>query len=440
MRTKQLCIIVGMVCFTFPALAQKITLDRNKEALNSWFRQLGYGMMIQWSIDVQHGVEISKTLPGSSVDFQEYYFNELPKLFNPSDFNPDKWAELASVAGMNYVIFSAKHHNGFCMWNTNTTPFNCMNSGYGKDVLKEVIEAFRRKNMAVGIYFSPDDYHMMYNQNLLISDRSPQSESTRNEALWELNKKQLNELLSNYGKIDILYIDEKSDWANLLVANYVWDLDPDIFISRGGIPTFDYKIPSIIPQTPWELSIPAGFFWQYTGNDHFKDPGELIDLLVDVRVNGGNLLLNISPDACGNIDAHQETLLRNTGLWLQVNREAVFNIDTWDIASDNDIRYSKSIPDQYVYAYVRADQLKPEGLYTYFLRPVKAYKNTEAYVLGQSEIVINHKNVQFKRTIMTPSEYGLYLSIYLNQFFNNYYNRIWVLKIKNANYQPVNHQ
>ena len=146
----------------------------------------------------------------ASEDYQDQYFNELPKTFNPKKFDPEEWAKLAKLAGMKYMVFTAKHHNGFCMWNTKTSSFNIMNSGYGKDILKEIIEAFRKEGIAIGLYFSPDDYFVMYEQGNPPSRESPVSESTRNTELWEINKIQLKELLSNYGKIDMLFIDEKT--------------------------------------------------------------------------------------------------------------------------------------------------------------------------------------------------------------------------------------
>ena len=159
---------------------------------------------------------------------------------------------------MKYMVFTAKHHNGFCMWDTKTSEFNIMNSGCRKDVLKEVVAAFRKYGIATGLYFSPDDYYVMYKQGFPPSRNSPESESARNTELWEINKEQLQELLSNYGKIDILFIDEKRDWANPLVANYAWDLDPDLLITRVGMSTPEQHLPNEPNSGPWEACYPIG--------------------------------------------------------------------------------------------------------------------------------------------------------------------------------------
>ncbi|MCK5371398.1 MAG: alpha-L-fucosidase, partial [Cyclobacteriaceae bacterium] len=185
----------GLLLFWFVSITygQKITIDRNKPERLEWFRDLGFGMFIHWSIDVQLGAIISHNVAVASKDYQDQYFNELPKTFNPKKFDPVEWAKLAKLAGMKYMVFTAKHHNGFCMWDTKTSFFNIMNSGYGTDILKEIIEAFRKQGIAIGLYFSPDDYFVMYQQGYPPSRNSKESESTRNSELWEINKKQLRE-------------------------------------------------------------------------------------------------------------------------------------------------------------------------------------------------------------------------------------------------------
>jgi alpha-L-fucosidase len=144
--------------------AQIITIDRNQPEKKEWFSDLGFGMFIHWSVDVQLGAIISHNAAVGSKDYLDQYFNELPKTFNLKKFDPEEWAKLAKLAGMKYMVFTAKHHNGFCMWDTNTSELNIMNSRYGKDIMQEVIDAFRKQDIAIGLYFSPDDYYVMYKQ------------------------------------------------------------------------------------------------------------------------------------------------------------------------------------------------------------------------------------------------------------------------------------
>ena len=136
--------IIGMLYafITTDSQSQKITIDRNIEERKEWFTDQGFGMFIHWSVDVQLGAIISHNAAVGSRDYLDQYFNELPKTFNPKKFDPEEWAKLAKLAGMKYMVFTAKHHNGFCMWNTETSDFNIMNSGYGKDILKEIIATY----------------------------------------------------------------------------------------------------------------------------------------------------------------------------------------------------------------------------------------------------------------------------------------------------------
>ena len=133
-------------------------------------------------------------------------------------------------------------------------------------------------------------------------------------------------MLSNYGKIDILFIDEKSDWANPLVANYAWELDPELVITRGGMETMEQHLPEEVLDEPWEASFTMGFHWQYVAGEKYKDTGTLINMLIETRAKGGNLLLNVGPDAHGEIPEMQENRLREIGLWHMANHEAIENV------------------------------------------------------------------------------------------------------------------
>jgi len=111
-------------------MAQDKVLNLNKPSREAWFSDLGFGMFIHWSMDVQLGMVISHSMVGASDDYLDQYINQLPKYFNPKDFDPREWAIAAKRAGMKYVVFTTKHHNGFCMYDTKTTEFNVMNISY----------------------------------------------------------------------------------------------------------------------------------------------------------------------------------------------------------------------------------------------------------------------------------------------------------------------
>src|SRR5215213_896806 len=134
----------------FVAAAATLVAQSNQPDRLEWFRDQGFGLFIHWSLDSQLGTVISHSLAGASDDYARRFFNELPKTFNPRKFYPDDWAALAKLAGVRYVVFTAKHHSGFAMWPTKTTPYNIASSPYGKDIFGEVMKAFRAQGIAPG--------------------------------------------------------------------------------------------------------------------------------------------------------------------------------------------------------------------------------------------------------------------------------------------------
>ena len=131
----------------------------------------------------------------------------MPGFFDPEQFKPRDWARLAKLAGMKYVVFTTKHHAGFCMWDTKTTDFNVMHTPYRKDITRELFDAFRAEGIAIGVYFSPDDFWMLHQQGHPISRTRPESNPTNNPALMQRNLAQVRELLTGYGKIDLIFFD-----------------------------------------------------------------------------------------------------------------------------------------------------------------------------------------------------------------------------------------
>src|ERR1700734_1073819 len=127
----------------------------NKQERLEWFRDQGFGLFIHWSVDSQLGVVISHSLVGASPEYTERFFDELPKTFDPQEFHPLDWARLAHLAGVRYVMFTTKHHSGFAMFDTTTTPFGIMNTPFHRDITKEVFNAFRAEGIAPGVYLFP---------------------------------------------------------------------------------------------------------------------------------------------------------------------------------------------------------------------------------------------------------------------------------------------
>jgi alpha-L-fucosidase len=431
-------LVLGATCLgAYDCPGQKIIIDKNKPERKEWFQDMGFGMFIHWSVDVQLGSDISHNLAVSSRQYQEQYFNELHKTFNPKEFDPEEWAILARLAGMKYMVFTAKHHNGFCMWHTKTTGYNIMNTPFGRDALAEVIAAFRKQGIAIGLYFSPDDFHVLYQQDLPISRVTAESESTRNTALWDLNKRQLQELLTEYGKIDLLFIDEMADWVNPLVANYAWELDPDLFITRGGLPTPEQRLPDQPLPGPWEACLTMGSHWQYVGEERHKDAGTLINLLIETRAKGGNLLLNVGPTPQGRIAPEQEARLREIGLWYRANREALENVRAWNVARENDIWFTRSKDGSLIYAFVNAPNWRWTEGRSFFIRSVAGGARTSVSVLGQDDKVMEYRLDLSPKTLHAVHDEGLFVHAIRAQRLNFTWTNPLVIRISGAEYRST---
>jgi len=433
--TKTLIIVLFFYIPPSFVLSQKITIDKNKPVRKEWFHDQAFGMFIHWNIDVNYGAVISHSLAASSREYQEKYFNDLPKTFNPKHFDPSAWATLAKIAGMKYVVFTAKHHNGFCMWDTQTTTFKITNTPLERDALKEIIKAFRNEGIAIGLYFSPDDFHMMFEQGLPISRSTPESESTRNTKLWELNKAQLKELLTGYGKIDILFIDENSDWANMLVANYAWQLNPDLVITRGGLPTPEKFIPEKPFNTPWEACMTIGKHWQYVGSDYNKDATKLIEQLIEIRAKGGNLLLNVGPDASGQIPETQQVRLREIGLWLMANDSSIFKTMPGDIYFENDIWFTQSRDKKNIYVFLNGANWRWMQSRAFLLHCIEGGNKTAVTVLGQGDDISEYNPTLKTAPIYKATDDGLFVSILRAQRLNDTWDNPVVLKITHAQFK-----
>ena len=155
----------------------------------------GVGMFIHWSLDSEFGAVISHSMVGASNNYLDRYINELPKYFDPRDYDPEKWVKLAKLAGFKYMVLTTKHHNGFCLWPTETTDFSIRNTPYKKDLLKPFVDACRKYDMKVGFYFSPEDFWFLHKQGHLIRRKGDYVNISSNPGLLAHNKAQIKESL-----------------------------------------------------------------------------------------------------------------------------------------------------------------------------------------------------------------------------------------------------
>lgn len=423
-------VLVFIVLFAVQARSQKITIDGNKADRKAWFSQLGYGLLIQWSAGGQLGDEPIASLESSSGAFQESYFNTLPATFQPLHLDPAEWVALARRAGIKYIVFAAKQADGFCMWDTHTTNFNIMHSNYGQDILKQVADACKKEGLAFGILFSPVDLHVMHKQGVPLSRISPDSESTRNTALWQTNQQQLRELLSNYDNIDILSIDEDRDWANPLVANFAWQLDPDLVITRGGMTVPQDLYQDSMPDGPWE--------WQMPLETKEGKPLRASDIAMElcrVRAMGGNLLLQTQVDVGGHLDARDTRLLQQTTLWTMANHQAIENMRPWKISHFHSLWYAQSTNTKYIYVMLPSPGWKRNTERAFLLHPLKGSAKTKIEVIGQQKSTNDSSEWHHRSIVSAATVQGLFVDVVRTQQLSEEASFPVILRITGVSYQ-----
>lgn len=313
-----------------------------------WFQDQKFGFMMHWGIYSQRGCVESWPIVGQSEEFKQDYFN-LAKTFNPIHFNPSAWAKAAKDAGMKYVVFTTKHHDGFCMFDTKLTDFRItapdvpFHTNARSNVVREVFNAFRKEGFGIGAYFSKADWHSPYYWN-------PQWPATNNEVnysthahpdLWSnfvaFTYGQIQELMTGYGRIDILWLD--AGWVKPPDEDI--QMDKLVAMARGYQPqlivvdrtvggkyenywTPEQRVPDAPLPHPWETCMTMGTQWSYKPDDNYKSTRQLIHLLVDVVGKGGNLLLNVGPQPDGELPAGALERMREIGAWMRINGEAIY--------------------------------------------------------------------------------------------------------------------
>jgi alpha-L-fucosidase len=375
-----------------PSLHSQAPADNRPERLE-WFRDQGLGLFIHWSVDSQLGTIISHSLAGSSRQYQDKFYSELPQTFDPTHFDPDALARLAKVSGFRYMVFTTKHHNGFAMWDTRTTDFSITHTPYGKDVTRALFDAFRKQGIPPGVYFSPDDFHWLYQNGKDIQRHIADVQPGSNPGLLKLDREQMTELMTQYGPVATAFFDGEA--KNL--KDIAWKNQPDVVVTRGAIETPEQTIPGAPLPGPWEACMTMGTAWGWQPSDEqYKSVSEIIHILVQTRARGGNLLLNIGPAADGSLPAEQEANMRTLGSWLFINGEAIYGVRPWTITNEGDIWFTRSKDHHALYAIVD-DWKKGEvpwkrGTWReVVLKSVKSTPETTVGVLGQSDHLVEYR-------------------------------------------------
>jgi alpha-L-fucosidase len=329
------------------------TPEQKKERLQ-WWTHDRFGMFVHWGIyalPARHEW-VKQRERITNENYQKYFDN-----FNPDLYNPAEWAKMAKEAGMKYVVLTAKHHDGFCLFESAYTDYNSMNTPYGKDLIREYVEAFRAEGMGVGFYYSLIDWH---HPHFTIDRVHPQRTDSAKEydrmnkgkdmsIYREYMKNQVRELLTNYGKIDIIWLDFSypgefgkgyEDWGSVELLKMVRELQPEILVNdrldlKEYADGWDFTTPEQFKvqswpeingeKIPWETCQTLSGSWGYYRDElTWKNNRQLLVLLIESVSKGGNVLLNVGPTGRGNIDYRAEEALKNMGEWMKFNSRSIY--------------------------------------------------------------------------------------------------------------------
>jgi len=360
------------------------------EKLEQW-KDLKFGMIIHWGVYAVPGMIESWALCSedwinrdSTIAYNEFkkWYWGLKDEFNPVDFDPEQWAEAAEAAGMKYMVFTTKHHDGFNMFDTQQTDYK-ITDGPFKDhpkanVAKHVFEAFRKKDFMIGAYFSKPDWHSQYYwwSRYATPDRNNNYDIRKNPWRWNQFKNftysQISELMHDYGSIDILWLD--GGWVRPLetvndevrawgarIPEWSQDIDmPKIAeMARKAQPgllmvdrtvhglyenyqTPEQSVPEYQLDNPWESCMTLGHAWGYVPNQNYKSVTKVVHTLVEVVAKGGSLLLGVGPSPEGLLPKEDVERLKGIGAWLDVNGEAIYGTRTTDFYQDGDVYFTQN--------------------------------------------------------------------------------------------------
>lgn len=451
-------------CFSFSAKAQdylpegRVITQQEQEpetdanilkAVADW-QDLKFGFFMHWGMYAQAQVVESWSIcneewidrKGQPYEKYKNWYFDLNKTFNPKQFNPTKWAETAKKAGMKYVVFTTKHHDGFCMYDTKLTDYKITDKSSpfgredGRDVTGEVIKAFRDKGFSIGLYFSKADWHNQdyWSDQWATPDRNVNYNIPKHKDMWQrfcdFTYGQIKELTHNYGKIDILWLDggwirpewsvkpgsDEETWLGAYkriqdidmpkIAKMARENNPSMIIvnrSVGGqfenYRTPEKAIPDEPLDYPWETCMTMGDSWSYVANDNYKSTNTLIHMLVDVVCKGGNFLLNVGPDEQGNLPVAATSRMDSIGKWMDINGKAIYSTKPIAPYKQDGICYTQGKNGQ-IYAIILIDDTT--ALRTkYDIPQFKGLKKGKKTILGNSNKAKLEVSAKSNKLILT---------------------------------------
>lgn len=317
--------------------------DQKFGVLMHWGLYSVPGVVESWSICSEDWI-VRERKPTYEED-KAWYWSQKDSL-NPVNFDPSKWADVMKKAGMKYMIFTTKHHDGFCMFDTKYTDFSIAHGPFGKDprhnIAKEVFDAYRNKGFMIGCYFSKPDWHSkwFWNPYYATPNRRINYKKQQHPDWWQNYRKftqnQLNELTTDYGNIDILWLDggwitgDEIGLDSILVDARkrnpgMISVDRTIRGKNENYQTPEQGIPAKQLDIPWESCITLSHAWGWTPNAKFKSPNKVIGILSEIVAKGGCLALGVGPKADGTLQPEVVNTLLKIGSWLNKNGQAIYS-------------------------------------------------------------------------------------------------------------------
>jgi len=359
MRKHCLLLLIALLCYIpFTYSQKRIGYEKpgDQEKRLAWWTNDRFGMFIHWglyALPARHEW-VKKYEKLTNEDYQKYFDQ-----FNPDLYNPKEWAKMAKAAGMKYAVITSKHHEGFCLFDSKYTDYKATNTQAKRDLIKEWIEAFRAEGLKVGFYYSLLDWH---HPDFTIDKRHPQQPAVDSDTAYaRLNEgkdmrkykeylhNQVRELLTNYGKIDIMWLDFSypgqygkghDDWGSEELMKMMHKLQPGIIVdNRLDLNDYEDGFDFVTPEqyqvaewptvngkrVAWETCQTFSGSWGYfRDEDSWKSPNQLLQLLIGSVSKGGNLLLNVGPTARGLFDYRAQDALKAIGDWMTLNSKSIY--------------------------------------------------------------------------------------------------------------------
>lgn len=441
---------------------QKPTDPQVLQNLETW-QDLKFGLFMHWGTYSQWGIVESWSLcpedegwtqrrPEHGKTYFEYVNNyeNLQKTFNPVAFNPQKLADAAKAAGMKYVVFTTKHHDGFAMFDTKesdykiTSPETPFSKNPKADVTQEIFSTFRKEGFKIGAYFSKPDWHTEYYwwSYFPPKDRNVNYDPLKYPERWEKYKtftyNQINELTSNYGKVDILWldggwvrpfktIDQDVEWQRTIKVEQDIDMDkiggmarnnqPGIIVVDRTVPgewenyvTPEQAIPEHPLNIPWESCITMGNSFSYVPNDNYKPAQKIVETLVKIIARGGNYLMNIAPGPNGDFDQAAYDRLEELSSWVAIHESAIYATRTIAPYHEGDYYYTRSKDYKTVNVFHLMEEKDYEQPEKFEFTIPENFNVKEVKLLGYKGKVKWTKNND-KLTIKTPKMNTQYASV-----------------------------